>query len=489
MKKGCIFSYLISEDKLTIPELAEEKKFGKYTVLTDSRTSFSFASEGFIECAVFGLAVNVMSGNGDNISVEIVEQCKSIHDVIEYEKYLGGKYIILYRNGEQYYFQGDATCSKPCFYNTEGSLVCSNNLQYIVHAKKISEDNEYHSIRQCGDISQAMPYDITSYREIKQLIPNHYLDMNNQKSVRFINAKTKQNVLTVDKAIEVTSPMIDNILDFYLRNYKIYCPITSGRDSRVVLSFLMHSKSDFCCYTIKHPEHNDSTQDIIIPIDLCKRQNIPHVLVEDTTLTDETVYEVDNSLGEKCYSKRTLRIAQTVLENFGDGAIINGDIIGQVGKCSLHRDIPTIFATPSYFRCKLHNYSSGAKKYLKLWLRDIDKAGEQINHFDLFSIENRMGRWAAQSNMVYDTIGQMSLNIFNSRSIIYTWTAVERKMRKRSAIHLKLINDKFPALLDVSFESDNSVLLKFSKSTWLCFLCASYIKFYFEKMKYGRTHC
>ena len=55
-------------------------------------------------------------------------------------------------------------------------------------------------------------------------------------------------------------------------------------------------------------------------------------------------------------------IANTIKCNFGDGAVLNGDIMGQVGKCSLHRDIPEIFATPSYFRCKLHNHVFGRTK-------------------------------------------------------------------------------------------------------------------------------
>lgn len=486
MEKGCVFSYLITEDKFTIAELPTEKKFGKYTVLVDRNTPFSSASDGSVECAIFGVAVNVISGSSDGILEEILEKCKSIQDLIEYEAYLGGKYILLFRIGEQYYLQGDATCSIPCFYNTVGDFICSSNDQYIVKARKFYEDGEYCSIRRCGDISQAMPYDITSYREIKQLIPNHYLDINTQKSVRFINAQTRQKIVSVDKAVEITLPMIENILDFYLRNYKIYCPITSGRDSRVVLSFLMKSKVDFSCYTIKHPEHNDTTQDIVLPIELCKKQRIPHRLVKDVILSDEQICEIDALLGEGCYSKRTLRIGQTVREFFGDGAIINGDIIGQVGKCSLHRDIPSCFATPAYFRCKLHNYSREAKKLLRLWLKEIKHSGEKINTFDLFSVESRMGRWAAQENLLYNSLGQVYLNIFNSRSIIYVWTSVSRKYRKKSLIHIGLIEKKASDLLKIPFAQDESAVISISKLNGIFYLLSSFLKYYIEKQLFFR---
>ena len=167
---------------------------------------------------------------------------------------------------------------------------------------------------------------------------------------------------------------------------------------------------------------------------------------------------------------------------------IQADIIGQVGKCSLHRDIPTLFATPLYFRCKLHNYSNGAKKQLKKWLEEISASGEKVNTFDLFSVENRMGRWAGQTSLVYNSIGQVNLNIFNSRSIIYIWTAVKRIQRKKSLLHLDLIKETNCCLLDVPFEKECNVIMKISKSTGMLYLISSYMKFFIEKRNFFRKN-
>ena len=375
MAGKCVFSYLICEEKRIVPELPVEKEFGRYTILVDGNTPFSYACSGTIACAIYGLAVSVVSGKSDDIATQIAENCKNIEDVVAFEKDLGGKYIILFKCDERYYIQGDATCSIPIYYNTAGYFICSSNCQYIVDAKKYHTDSEYLSIRNSGDIFQAMPYDITPYRQIKQLIPNHYLDINKQAATRFINAKGIQKTIAIKEATDIVLPMIERILALYLQNYQIYCPITAGRDSRVVLSFLMKCKAEISCYTIKLPEHNEKTQDIAIPIALCKKEGIAHNLVESIILTDAMIKEADDILGQGNYSVRTLYIAQTIKEYFGNGAIINGDIIGQIGKCSLHRDIPAIFATPAYFRCKLHNYSKGAKYQLKQWLKEIELCG------------------------------------------------------------------------------------------------------------------
>ena len=486
MLNGCVFSYYITEETITVPGLPVEAFFGKYRILMDSHMPFSVASNGVNACAIFGVAVNVISGDSDDIAQKIAETCKEIRDVVEYEKSLGGKYLLLFKHDEQYYILGDATCSIPVYYNVDDSFACSSNYQYIADMKQYRQDSEYAAIRRGGDISQAMPYDITHYRQIKQLIPNHYLDVNNQKPIRFINASVKQKVIPVEEATELVSPMIEKILARYLRDFQIYCPITAGRDSRVVLAFLMKSNAEFSCYTIKHPEHREDAQDIVIPVELCQKEGIEHRLIEDVVVPDTLINEVDKVLGKENYSFRTLRIGQTIKDNFGCGAIINGDIIGQIGKCSLHRDIPAVFATPAYFQCKLHNFSKDAKIQLQQWLNGIKASGEKVNTFDLFSIENRMGRWASQSSAVYSAIGQISLNIFNSRSIIYIWTAVERKKRKNSLLHLDLIRNTVPSLLDTPFEVDESKFVKLSKSTGLFYLLASYMKFYVEKLKFAK---
>ena len=483
---SCIFTFYISESNVLIKELTNRYRFGKYNIFTDSQTPYhSFCDENR-ECAIFGLAVNVLTRKSMDLVNDIISSCSGINDVITFEKNLGGKYIILYRKEEQYYIFGDATCSIPIYYNIDKEFACTSNSQYLVKRYGYLPDSEYQKIRKSGDISQAMPYDITQYREVKQLIPNHYLSINQNKAKRFINSFDVQSVITIREATERVIPMIDTICDYYKSLFKIYCPITGGRDSRVVQAFLEEKRGLVPCYTIYHSDFNDNEENLVIPKQVCLLNNLAYEQIRDVEVLKSVKKEIDCLLGEGQYSQRTLQIAMTVKEHYGDGAIVNGDIIGQVGKCSLHRDIPLCFATPAYFRCKLHNYSKEAKKHLKFWMEEAKSSGECVNLFDLFSIENRMGRWAAQENLIYNSIGQLYLNIFNSRSIIYIWTAVNRKERKKASIHISLIEKKFPSLLKVPFESDSSIIIRLSKLNGLTYLFASNLKYWLGWLKYKR---
>lgn len=485
MESG-IFSYYISESDIEIEELKHKYRFGKYTMLTDSKTPYLHAYNEKNECTIFGYAVNVFTKESDRLAEKLISCCADISEVIEFEKTLGGKYLILYRYEEQYYFLGDATYSIPVFYNIKGEFACTGNLHYLVEQYGYLPDQKLQSIRESSDISQAMPFDVTQYSEIKQLLPNHYMSVNERKAIRFINSPQGSVALTVDKATELAIPLIETMCEFYKLRFKVHCPITSGRDSRVVLAFFAAQSDDVHCYTIRHPEHHEDSQDVVIPKLICSENHISYEQIKDITVSEALKRKMDYLLGENLYSLRTLCIAQTIHEHYGSGAIINGDIIGQVGKCSLHRDIPLCFATPSYFRCKLHNYSKESKRQLELWLKEVKKSGECVNTFDLFSIENRMGRWAAQENLIYNSIGQIYLNVFNSRSIIYLWTAVNRKERKQSNIHINLIKKKMPELLEIPFESDESRIVRLSKANGLTYLLASYAKYYIELMKFKR---
>lgn len=455
---------------------------GSYVLFFDTRTPFKKGKADARELLIFGYAVDVISGQRENLAETILESAKSLCDVIEYEKRLGGKYIIFYAENENCYCIGDATCSVPVFYSIGLSdFICCGNPQIIIEKYSLTSDKELRKIRDSGPLNQAMPYDATPYKEIKQLLPNHYLDFFERKAIRFVNSEEKQKEIIPEKAAEITAPMIENITKMYLSNFDIYCPLTSGRDSRVVYAFLKLLNGKVNSYTIWKDSFKKDSQDWDVPVEIAKLADGRHEQIYKETVMPEMKMAMDRVLGKNGYPEDAFVLSVTVNKRYGDYATLEGDIIGQVGKCSLHRDIPLFLASPAYFRCKLHNYSDGSKKLLKEWMCEIKDYGEKVNVFDLFSIENRLGVWASHTHLIRNTMGQPYFNIFNSRSIIYIWTAVERAKRMKSEIHIELIKKTAPELLEIPFETEKSGLVSAAKSNALVFFGASFVKYYVQK--------
>lgn len=488
MNSACensIFSFCIikkSEDSGDFANLFEAKKdFGEFVLYSDCRTPVLYAEFEERCVALFGYAVNVFNGESENLADLILSSCKNIDDVIGYEKQLGGKYVIFYAENEKCFCVGDATCSVPVFYTTGTSrFVCAFSQKLISDHLSLKPDPKLLKIRKSGNLNQAMPYDVTIFKEIKQLVPNHCLDMVCERSVRFVNENKRQKKLSARQAAKITLPMIAKIADFYSSKFKLRCPLTAGRDSRVVLSFLKSTPT----YTVWQPRFEKDNQDWVIPPRLANLCGVEHSELTSVDLTDKDRVRAEWLFGENNYSVDVYRLALTLEKYYPNEAVIEGDIIGQVGKCSLHRDIPSFLASSAYFRCKLHNYSKESKILLKEWLKEIKNANEKVNVFDLFSVENRLGRWSAQTHIVHNMTGRFYFNIFNSRSIIYAFSAVDRKKRKNSEIHIEFIKNNFPILLSVPFEKDKSTFVKIAKLNGLTYYFASFAKFFIERRKF-----
>ncbi len=462
-----------------------ELKIGEYVLYADNRTPLQNAVENNRELVIFGYSVDVFSGQSENLAKAILDETETLRDIIEREKNLGGKYVLFYREGNKLFCIGDATCSVPVFYGVGlDNTICCTNPKLIIDAYSLKTNPLLQKIRDSGPLNQAMPYDVTPYKEIKQLIPNHYIDFSEEKAFRFVNSTVLQKEISPQKAAEITAPMIEKITQMYLSRFKIYCPLTSGRDSRVVLAFLKSLSDDVNTYTIWKDKFKIDDQDWSVPVKLADLIKADHRQIYKEDITEENKNAMDSLLGKDAYPDDAFQLSITVNKHYKGCATVEGDIVGQVGKCSLHRDIPVSFAIPAYFRCKLHNYSDEAKALLKLWLDEINTAKEKVNPFDLFSVENRLGVWASHTHLLRNTMGQPYVNIFNSRSIIYVWTAVNRALRMKSMIHIELIKLKSPELLEIPFERDKSGLVNFARSNRFVFYIASFAKYYVQRKKF-----
>ena len=153
--------------------------------------------------------------------------------------------------------------------------------------------------------------------------------------IRMVNQYTTNPLLSSEQAAKITLPFIKRLAEYYKSNFSVACALTSGRDSRAVLAVL-GCKKDIPIYTMKHNEFAENTPDIVVPKQIAAHVDLIYHQIKDIELTDKDVAEADKLLGEGNYSKRTLMLAHTINNHFGKYAVINGDIIGQVGKCSLH---------------------------------------------------------------------------------------------------------------------------------------------------------
>ncbi len=485
MYYSSIFSFCLCKEGAVKGELLKRfessRRFGDYVLFTDNRTRIDYAESDGRALAVFGYAVDVFSGKSDGLARTILDSASDIDGVVRREEKLGGKYVIFYAENGKCFCLGDATCSVPLFY---GNGVCTCYTRIIAQNFELEKDPYLQQIRDSGKLAQPMPYDTTPYKEIKRLLPNHYLDMDKCRSVRFINSSAKQKRITAKQAADITSPMVENITKMFRSEFRLYCPLTGGKDSRVIYALLKKldgSKVD--SYTVWLDHLEGDRQDWDIPVAVAKRGKTEHKQLNLEEITPDEISAIDDLLGEGGYPPEAFSLSVTINKHYGDGAILEGDILGQLAQCHVHRNVPAWLASPRYFRCKVHNYSDGARAFMKEWMDEVKASDEKINIMDLFSVENRLGVWAAYTHLVRNSIGLVNLNNFNSRSIIYVWTAISTKERMRGDLNVELIKNADPDALFVPFGQD-SRMVKLAKSSALAYYLSTFLKYYIQKRKF-----
>lgn len=472
-----VFSYMISKRKFDLFSKHKVVNNGELVINYTSNTDVFTSQNDLCEVTIIGLCVDSHSKIRRNEIAEwiISQPYESIVSLFNTCNRFAGKYIITYRYRDKLFVWGDATCSIQINYSFYQEDLCISSVDNLVALYFGFEVSDYSKkIREGSNLAQALPNDLTMFDEVKALLPNHYLDISNKRAERIqLNVCQVSSGEKIDLILNNTIDLVSNIVNAYHREYLLVCPLTSGYDSRVVFSFLRSVVTDLQCYTFKHPGFTKNTGDIWVPEKICETFLNNHTIIEDMVAPVSFTDEVKKIIGYY-HSDNTIDLAYTYNSVFYGKALLNGDIIDQVGKSLLGNAVPTFFANASYFQCKIHNCSALSKKELRNYLSSV-KHNNEFNHiFDLFALENRCGRWGSQWGMIYSVCGIKSLNMFNCRELILQWIALPRKLRTQKIIHKAVFSATDKRLLTIPFNPDEKYAVL--KSNWILFYLATYLK-------------
>lgn len=395
---------------------------------------------------------------------------------------LAGKYVLCCRSKDGDYLVGDATASIPIHYSfSSGHLTAASTDQLTARIDSLELSAEAVELRAYSDWMQGLPDDMTMFEHVRALLPNHWLDLNAQKAVRIPLEILPAGGGTERKEIISRSAfLIRNITREILLAYDVMCPLTAGYDSRVSLAFLRKERADQPCYTFRHEGFTDETEDLKIATQICAQLGLSHAELPDVPMPKAMAEHIFYYAG-KYNSERTLSHVYTYGSAFRGKALVNGDIIGQVGKSSISNAVPNRFATAGFFQCKMHNTAPQMRANLQHWMDGVKAAGDGRWMCDLFAVENRCGRWAPQSGTLYGLAGITVLNQFNCAELIRLWMSVDRRLRVEQYLHRQLLEQESPELLKFPFNAATKTDV-FRKSPWL-FLIATHGKFLLQRLR------
>lgn len=450
------FTYLISERRsLTLPNNID---FAGFTISYSTGTDILVydSNECSEKICIIGYCIDArgliekQSLASYLASVLIESNCKW-SSFLEETYRLAGNYIVVVSCSKYFRVINDTVGYVGIYYNVDG-LSCSSSDALLAMEMNTNLNSYAKEIRNgSSSDSQPLPYDITDYEGISICLPNFYLDFLSGETKRYFPSVKKESVnnkISVEECLSKSYFLINNIVAAYAKDFNLLCPLTSGWDSRLNYSFLEKQPSfKSITYTFLHPGFTDKTPDIYIPKMILKGQ-AQHKIIKDIEVP-KSIYEKIKRNVTPNASFNSTSLAFTLLENFNNPAIINGDIVDQIGSSLIGQNLPNFFATKRFFKCKLHNYSSKVDFDLENWMSSIES--KEISFFDLFSWESRLGRWAHESNKIYSAMGIVSLNIFNCREVINLWLQIPRSQRSNMIIHRYYFLNNNSSLIKIPF--------------------------------------
>jgi hypothetical protein len=290
----------------------------------------------------------------------------------------------------------------------------------------------------------------TPFREIKKLLPNHYLDLASGECHRYWPDKSLEEIPLAD-ALETLSGLLTGLVTAIATRFDVVLGITAGLDSRLVLAACKNLGDRISGVSIQQNTMKADNRDIIVPARLLGRIGVGHNVIRAkpkmspafANLFRHNVFMAHDHYGPdveailSCYSRQKTAIT-------GSGA--------EVGKCCYSEEFRQSKLSELTAETLLRSVNMGENefpvKHFNDWLMNLGEI-YNVNAADLFQWEHAHGNWLAMTQLEFAIAWKEIVTPFNCRDVLITMLSLAEQYRNPShhELFLRLIERLWPELL------------------------------------------
>ncbi|MEN8251760.1 MAG: hypothetical protein ABFS32_22765 [Bacteroidota bacterium] len=448
--------------------------FGSSVLYTHVDLKVTQYSEGELRLILLGDMFDYEFNKKDNQDILKDIADNDIDQLLKNTERYTGRYVLFYLRNDALYLSHDATATRKIFYCTVKSEFWCASQPYLlakVIGLKTSTDIskiEYYKSERFLTLSNSNIGDTTIYDEIRQVLPNHYFNVPEYRSVRYWPREQKETI-SVDECASISAKMIKGYMESIAARYRIMLPVTSGKDSRTLLAATCDIKDEVYYYINKEKRIDEKYKDIDIPKKLFQKLELDFHIVDPYIPVDgdfKRVYYQNNELASEFY----LPMIYNYYINFSDRVNLPGNIA--TGASWFYPIFKKKVNVQSLLKLnKVEQYSHAEKTY-STWLKNSMEfcTLTGFNIMDLFYWEERLGNWGSQIQLDKD-IAQNDINPYNSRLLVKTMLSVRPLYSIECAsysLNTKIIKLLWPETLEVPINpSKKNRILRFIESCGL----------------------
>jgi hypothetical protein len=381
----------------------------------------------------------------EQILRKLLEEAQDVTEVSSRLERLTGRFIIIANYGGQMCLFHDAVALRQVQYckDGQGRTWCASQAETLAERFGFPLDEEVLDYKHLpafrGKTEFWLLNDRTPYRQVLNLLPNHFLDLNRGTAVRYWPKKGCIPKLSVAESIRLCTPLLVNAIKAASERFDLRVAMTAGIDSRKTLAATKTFSDKLYYFSHGTSEETLQINDVAVPARLLGRLNLEHHAWPLLPMTEKfkNVFEASSTWAREKKGKN----AYTVLANCGPEVTVLNSNISEVAQ-SIY------WLPPSKLNGEGLAVLSGlahpfAIKEFQKWLKGAKascaEAGMDV--LALFFLEQRMGRWATAAFSEYD-VAHETFNPYNNRYLHSLMLGVNERYRRDRMWNVSLQNIK-----------------------------------------------
>ena len=379
--------------------------FDDWGLRTHPLLPMSQASQQDTEVVFLGHVIDPRQPLASNIQVaRAVARCSSFDAVEQATKSLAGRWVLFARIASESRLYPDATASKSVFYDATQVASHPVHMGYGPDRSLASFPME----------ACTWPMDRTPYPDVRQLLPNHYLDLATMRPVRF--GPKQAPPVSLNDAVVKIGALLRGTIEAVAQRGSVAIPITGGRDTRTLLTAATGLPIRYFTVINESSPHHD----LAVPPKIARRLGLDWRFVDGRT-ADFPAEELMGGIWRDANSSSIGAFKQADFVVWGHASHI---IRCQYWQDGIRKEVnPKSLTWIAGF-----GDSEWAEAIFADWLTAVP---DSIYTLDLFYWEYRAGVWASLTGTAFDYFCD-AIAPFNCGELIEIGLGVEDAYRRQS---------------------------------------------------------
>ena len=421
--------------------------------------SSSSVKEGSRSLTVIGsiLDPHHPAASDAEILKDLMCRFSSIETLTESTAKFGGRWVMIAIFNEHAWLFHDALGLRQVFYTDKGSTgavwsmsqpsIAGELLRFDCDPAALGFMDSYE-VR--SNKEYRWPAQATIYREVKHLLPNHYLDLVSGETRRYWPTQ-KVQALGLDEAVDTLATLLSGLVEAASRRFDLALGLTAGLDSRMVLAACRPIKEKISCITVRQASMSEDHHDLVVPPKLLASLGLSHQIIPAPASMSANFsrrFKHNTGFAHDHYGPDV----EAILNYFRRTKVALTGSGAEVGRCSFRAQLPGVkekdIGPAELAMLQKMGGSSFALEHFAAWqMGVVERNG--VHLLDLFEWEQGHGNWLAMTLLEFDLAWRDIFTPFNCRSVLSTMLGVKETYRSEPnhILFKKLIKKLWPETL------------------------------------------